>query len=564
MAVALKERRPVRGVEILAERPDGRRVPVMPFPTPIKDAAGKFVGAINVLVDISTLKQSELEEARRADVQTALYRFTDRLYRATDMEQAIDAALDAIISALDCTRASILLFDAEGVARFVGWRGLSDGYRAAVEGHSPWKAGDRDPQPIFLPDIGSSGESEALKRTVLAEGIRGLAFIPVVANGGAIGKFMAYDENPRVFSDEEKALAVTIARQLGFSIERRRAEEARRVAEEALLAREERLRAVVNSTALGVAILDMQTRFLEVNGAFGAITGYSAEELKQRDCLGLTHPDDRAKTRRLFDELIEGKRDSLVLEKRYFRKDGSLIWAQNSMSATHDTAGKPMHLVVLCQDITERKKAEAQRDLMVAELSHRVKNTLATVITIARQSFGKDLAVEEARHSFDGRIRALAQTHGRLAEANWSGVGFREILSDELAPYRREDGGNVKMAGPDVKLAARYAVSLGMAFHELATNAAKYGSLSVRNGAIEVDWTIELAPRRLSVRWVEKGGPGVKPPKRSGFGRLLLERALAADLDGDVKLEFVAEGVRCALTVPLESERDPVPGLGDA
>ena len=202
----------------------------------------------------------------------------------------------------------------------------------------------------------------------------------------------------------------------------------------------------------------------------------------------------------------------------------------------------------------ERRRAEQQRDLMVAELSHRVKNTLATVITIARRSFGKDVAVEEARRSFDGRIRALAQTHGRLAEANWSGVSIGELLSDELAPYRREDGRNVTLSGPAVNLDARQSIVLGMAFHELATNAAKYGSLSAKCGTVSVSWTVEEA--RLRIVWSEQGGPAVAPPQRSGFGRLLLERALAADLRGEVQLDFAADGVRCTLSLPLD-ERPP-------
>ena len=140
--------------------------------------------------------------------------------------------------------------------------------------------------------------------------------------------------------------------------------------------------------------------------------------------------------------------------------------------------GKPHKLAGVCMDITERKQAESQRDLMVAELSHRVKNTLATVISIARQSFSKGPSIEEARRSFDGRILALAQTHGRLAEENWSGVPFEVMLLDEFAPYR--SGSNIKVSGPNLTLNPKCALVLGMAFHELTTNAAKYGALSTR------------------------------------------------------------------------------------
>jgi two-component sensor histidine kinase len=217
-----------------------------------------------------------------------------------------------------------------------------------------------------------------------------------------------------------------------------------------------------------------------------------------------------------------------------------------------DAEGKPCGAVAAFVDITERKQAEAQRDLLVAELSHRVKNTLATVISIAQQSFARNPNVEEARRSFDARIRALAKTHGRLAEASWSGVSLKRMLLDELAPYFREDGSNVRVSGPPIVFGAKGALTLGMALHELATNAAKHGALSAKSGAVEVAWEVDADGQRLGVRWTESGGPTVKPPTHSGFGRLLLERALVSDLGGDVRLDFAEDGLRCVIALPLE------------
>jgi two-component sensor histidine kinase len=202
-------------------------------------------------------------------------------------------------------------------------------------------------------------------------------------------------------------------------------------------------------------------------------------------------------------------------------------------------------------DITERRLAEEQRDLLVAELSHRVKNTLATVVSIAQQSLSKHQSFEEARDTFNARICALGQTHGRLAEANWSGVSLETILLDELAPYRRTDSSNLSLCGPLVTLTPKQALTLGMAIHELTTNAAKYGALSTEKGKVSVDWKVTGEPRRLHMEWVESGGPPVPIPERSGFGRLLLERALAADLKGEVSLDFSPPGLRCEITVPL-------------
>ena len=225
MALALKLKRPIRGMEAIAERPDGTRVPFIAYPTPVFDASGGVTGAINVLVDISHAKNAEASLAKRMDEQAALYHFTDRLYRAGSQADICEAALDAIIRALRCERASILLFDDAGIMRFAASRGLSETYRRAVEGHSPWTRDVKDPQPLCVESVETADFPESLKNTVRAEGIEALAFIPLVANGGLVGKFMTYYEAPHVFSAAEVDLAVTIARQLGFSLERRRADE---------------------------------------------------------------------------------------------------------------------------------------------------------------------------------------------------------------------------------------------------------------------------------------------------------------------------------------------------
>ncbi len=233
MATALKEGRSVRGLEGIAERPDGTRVRFIPYPTPLYDSSGAMVGAVNMIVDITDRKQAEETIARHRDEQAALYEFTDRLFRASSLTDVYDAALDAIRRALGCERASILLFDEAGAMRFVAWAGLSEGYRRAVDGHSPWTRDAIDPQPICIPDVGASDLTESLKATVKAEGIAATAFIPLVVEGKLVGKFMAYYEAPHAFSQADIDLAVTIARQLGFSIQRIRSDEERRRGEQA-------------------------------------------------------------------------------------------------------------------------------------------------------------------------------------------------------------------------------------------------------------------------------------------------------------------------------------------
>jgi len=172
----------------------------------------------------------------------ALFRLTDHLYRARSLDDIYNAALDAIIDTLGCNRASVLLFDAAYVMRFVAWRGLSDDYRKAVEGHSPWQRDTQDPDPIFIVDIDATDEPDWLKARIKSEGIRALAFIPLMVQGRLIGKFMTYYDAPRSFAAHQVELAVTISRQLGFSLERAGGEAARHRAEEGLRESEQRFR----------------------------------------------------------------------------------------------------------------------------------------------------------------------------------------------------------------------------------------------------------------------------------------------------------------------------------
>ena len=204
----------------MRQRKDGWRVEVSLTVSPIMDTAGAVVGASKIARDITQRKRSE-------EAQAALYQFTDRLFRAASVADVYEAALDAILRALGCERASILMFDHTGVIKFVAWRGLSDGYRRVVEGHSPWTRDSKDPQPISINDIDRADLDASLKATVKAEGIASLAFIPLITKGELVGKFMAYYPTPHVFTEADVTLAVTIARQLGFSIERLRAEDAK-------------------------------------------------------------------------------------------------------------------------------------------------------------------------------------------------------------------------------------------------------------------------------------------------------------------------------------------------
>src|SRR5215468_1878209 len=218
--------------ETVRARKDGSLLEVSVTISPIKDAKGRVMGASKVARDITSRKGEEKALADRVRQQRALFHLADELHRAKSPEDIYAAGLDAILGALHCQRASILLFDDSGVMRFVRWRGLSDDYRNATEGHSPWKLTDANASVICMENIETADVSEPLRTTLRNAGIRSLAFIPVISSGQLIGKFMSYFDEVHTFTDEEIALCLTIARQLAFAIARSRSDEALRQSEE--------------------------------------------------------------------------------------------------------------------------------------------------------------------------------------------------------------------------------------------------------------------------------------------------------------------------------------------
>ena len=223
---------------------------------------------------------------------SALYRLTDQLYRARSVDAVYEAALDAIMTTLQCSRASILLFDSSGVMEFVAWRGLSDHYRSALRGHSPWTPGQMDPQPIFVSDIDDANEADWVKATIKAEGIVALGFVPLVSQGVVIGKFMTYYAAPHTFAAHEVDLAVTIARQVGFSIERFTADLARQSAEQELRELEQRFRLMSEHAPVMIWMSHPDGSCLHLNEMLRAFWNVEEEAVAAFNWRSMMHPDD--------------------------------------------------------------------------------------------------------------------------------------------------------------------------------------------------------------------------------------------------------------------------------
>jgi PAS domain S-box-containing protein len=225
-----------------------------------------------------------------------------------------------------------------------------------------------------------------------------------------------------------------------------------------------------------------------------------------------------------------------------------------------DDAKTSVGSIVTLTDMTERKRAEEQLTMLVAELNHRVKNILAIVQSVAAQTVRSSGSLDVFTHAFSGRLRALAIAHDILTQTRWSGIGLKELLTAVLAPHLSAEQERVTMEGPAILISARAAVPLSMALHELTTNAIKYGALSVRDGRIDISWTLTGGDdQSVELSWKERGGPKVAPGTSSGFGTVLIDRAITYDLDGTTRIDFDPSGVRCTLTFPVRDRAGSAP-----
>jgi two-component system, chemotaxis family, CheB/CheR fusion protein len=241
------------------------------------------------------------------------------------------------------------------------------------------------------------------------------------------------------------------------------------------------------------------------------------------------------------------------LERRVSRRDGAAHYIMRALPYSTGS-GKIEGAVVTFSDVTGLARAEEQLRVLVAELNHRVKNMLTVIVSIASQTLKGSSDAESFAKTFLDRLHAMARSHERLLRDQWTEVSLLDVVREEIEPYRLDRGDLLVMTGPAVPLEPKVALSLGMIIHELGTNAAKYGSLSVPNGSLEVSWAIEKrSDTYLVIDWTERDGPPAKTPEHRGFGLTLIEREVSQGLRGKVRLEFEAGGLRANLRVPLAS-----------
>jgi PAS domain S-box-containing protein len=361
---------------------------------------------------------------------------------------------------------------------------------------------------------------------------------------------MLSDKEDGEFTPEDEAILVQLAQIASVSIENA-------VATQALRESETRLRATQEHANIAIGEVDDVGRFIAVNAGFSTITGYSRDELLNRTFFELTHPEDAPGERELYARHVRGDLKQYSFEKRYVRKDGTSAWVAVSASGVFDEAGRFRYGVRIVQDINQRKRTEERQQLLIRELHHRVRNTLANVQAMLGATARSASSIRAFYDSFAARIAALGRTHTLLTDDYWQTAPLREMLRHELAPYDDGTEGRITLEGAAVELAADLAVPTGMALHELSANAAKHGALSTHSGRLLVRWDIvhEGGGRKLSLEWIETGGPRPQEPAKQGFGSTLLQRVLSVQCEADVELRFDESGLRFRMVAPLIEQR---------
>ena len=376
MGIAIKENRAIRGAEVIAERPDGSRFWFAAYPTPLRDAAGRVVGGINMLLDITERKNAEnafRETSRRLEI---MYRFIERRHRAESLNEIYDSAIDAIRETLECDRVAIRLRDEDGVMRFVAWKRLSDEYRHAVEGHAPWELDEPGQKPVCFSDVDSEPLEQELKSIVSREGIRALASIPLISEGKLIGKFVTYYDAPHAFDADEIDVSLNVAIQLALGIERK-------TAEQNLQTNEERLRLATETGKVGIWEWDIERNHVSWTDSLYAMHGVHKSEFSAtiQGFAALVHPEDREAISIAVDRsLREGS--PYEISFRTIKPSGEIVWIFTNAIVLRKH-GKPVRMLGATTDITELKQAEEAlyRAKSEAEQANRAKDRFLAMLS---------------------------------------------------------------------------------------------------------------------------------------------------------------------------------------
>jgi PAS domain S-box-containing protein len=505
MAIALQERRPIKGAEAMAERPDGTRVPFLAYPSPLIDESGALLGAVNMLVDITERKRAEHVGQLLA------------LIIESSGEAIVSRDLNGIITSWN-----------KGAERLFGYTAEE------VIGKSI---------TILTPLDRLDEESRILERIRRGERVDPYETVRRRKDGSLIEISLAVSP----VRDAEGTIigASKIARDITQ----------RRLADQA----SQQLVSIVESSDDAIVTKDLNGIITSWNQGAERLFGYSAEEALGKSITILIPADRLDEEPGVLARIRRGERIDHYETVRQ-RKDGSLIDISLTVSPLKDADGRIVGASKIARDITERRRVQEQQNLLLREMSHRVKNLFAvasSVVTLsARSADTPENMAKAVRARLDALTRAQELTRPGLMgapETSSTDTTLQALVRTILSPYVdwSKEPERVLISGPDVPVAGSAVTSLALLLHEFATNAAKYGALAAASGRIRLDWSAD--DRELAMTWKEDGGPTVEEtPHDEGFGSLLARRIVGSQFGGQLSRDWKPEGLTIQLSVPIE------------
>jgi PAS domain S-box-containing protein len=507
MAVALKEGRPIRGAEAAAERPDGTRVPFLAYPTPLRDRSGAVAGAVNTLIDITERKRNEEFEQQFA----AIVESSD--------DAILSENLDGIIKTWNAGAERLFGYTAEEV---IG-----------------------KPITLLIPIDRHGEESDILSRIRRGECIDHYETVRRRKDGSVIE--ISVTASPLKNAEGRIIGASKIARDI---TERRRTEQLTR-----------RLASIVESSDDAIVSKDVDGIIKTWNPGAERLFGYTAEEVIGKPITLLIPLDRHGEESDILSRIQRGERIDHYETVRQ-RKDGSLVEISLTVSPLKNAEGTVVGASKIARDITERRRAQEQQNLLLREMSHRVKNLFAVtsgLVTLSAHSARTPADLAEAVRE---RLGALARAHGLTRPGMMNGgekpgqdTTLHALVQTIFAPYvdpeRIKSHGFYMITGPCLPIGRNAVTSMALVMHELATNAAKYGALSSPRGYIHIDWSVKKD--ELLLTWKEHGGPFLNgPAEHEGFGSSLVRRLVTGQFGGQLSYDWKPKGLIIRLSMPVE------------
>lgn len=522
--------------------------------TPVRAHDGAVAGFFCPCLEIT----EQVLEEHRAHLRAEL---TDRMRALTNPGDLAHEAARLVGRHLGAGQAAYVEVDEDGVVAAIA-RDWTDGEMPSQKGEHRLDAFGssvvdalRAGRIIAVDDVETDERTRASgSRSAFQDrGMQSFIFIPLMRRERLAAIFAVSAAATRRWRDGDVALATEAAERVFAAVEQSRAETERRASERRLRAARDELALATSASNLGWGSWDFVTRTVSLDARGRTMMDFDGGAISIADWLERTHVDDRAGLKAEVRACLMEDRP-FDMEFRIVRKDGAERILHGTGVFEGDGEGEPAHGTGFIRDVTDRKRAEQHQTMLMAELDHRVKNILAVIQSIARQTLGRD---SDPSRRFVGRINALAQSHTLLAERRWEGAGFMRLVETTLAAHGGGAEGRVSLDGPDLTLNPRAAQTLTLALHELVTNAAKHGALS-GDGRVTAHWAIkgEGEAAHLVFCWREQDGPPISvEPERKGFGSFLIEQTLKFELGGEVRLDFNRDGFVAEIDLPMSRLR---------